>query len=168
MRGSTGGGEHGSAQPRSAQPDQLIAQSILGVVRTEHRSECGDKRTPSSLVPREARSGRKKDPVVGLTLLEEPPVKNREVADILGHNGPPICHRRREDVGIRDLTQLLALGHCDHIEAFFPQGLSDGWILLLVEQQPQRRAACCWRFAAAAPCSNNSSFARIQSSISPR
>ena len=95
-------------------------------------------------------------------------MEDREVANILGHNGPPIRHRRRENVGIRDLTQFRALGDGDHVDALFPQGLRDGRILLLIEQQLQRREACCWRFAAAAPCSNNSSFARIQSSISPR
>ena len=105
---------------------------------------------------------------MGLTLLEEVPVKNREVADILGHNRPPVGDGCCEDIRIRDLTQLRALSNSDYIEAFFPQRLSDGRILLLIEQQPQRRAACCWRFAAAAPCSNSSSFARIQSSISPR
>jgi len=137
-------------------------------VRTEHRSECGQKGTPSSLVPWEARSGRENDPVVSSTLLEEAPVKNREVADILRHNRAPVGDGCCEDIRIRDLTQLRALSHRDYIEAFLQQGLSDDWILLLIEQQPQRRAACCWRFAAAAPCSNNSSFVRIQSSISPR
>lgn len=95
-------------------------------------------------------------------------MEDNEVPNILGHDGPPICYRRSENVGIRDLTQFRALGDGDHVDAPFSQGLSDGWILLLIEQQLQRCEACCWRFAAAAPCSNNSSFARIQSSISPR
>jgi hypothetical protein len=120
-------------------------------MRTEDRSECGKKPTSSGPVTREARSGREEDPVVALTLFEEAPMKNREVADILGHNRPPICDGHCEDVGICDLSQLRALSYCDYIESFLPQGLSDGWILLLIEQQPQRRAACCWRFAAAAP-----------------
>src|SRR5439155_1612482 len=55
-----------------------------------------------------------------------------------------------------------------YIVVFLSQEISDHRILLLIEQQPHRRAASCWRFAAAAPCSNNSSFVRIQSSISPR
>ncbi len=55
-----------------------------------------------------------------LTLLEEASMKGREVADILGHNGPPICDGRRKDVGIRDRTQLRALSHCNHVEAFLP------------------------------------------------
>ena len=105
---------------------------------------------------------------MGLTLLKEAPVKNGEVADILRHKRPPVGDGCCEDIRIRDLTQLRALSYRDYIETFLPQGLGDGWILLLIEQQPQRRAACCWRFAAAAPWSNNSSFARIQSSISPR
>ena len=88
---------------------------------------------------------------MGLTLLEEAPVKNREVADILGHDRPSVGDGCCEDVRIRDLTQLGTLSYRDYIESFLPQGLSDGWILLLIEQQPQRRAACCWRFAAAAP-----------------
>ena len=88
---------------------------------------------------------------MSLTVLEEASMKCREVADILGHNGPPICDGHREDLGICDFSQLRALGHCDHVEALLSQGLSDGGVLLLIEQQPQRRAACCWRFAAAAP-----------------
>jgi len=91
-----------------------------------------------------------------------------EVASVLADHTPALRGSGLEYLRVGHSKQLGPLNDRDYIEAFFPQGLSDDWILLLIEQQPQRRAACCWRFAAAAPCSNNSSFVRIQSSISPR
>ena len=91
-----------------------------------------------------------------------------EVTRVLADHAPVLRGSRLEDLPIGHSKQLGPLNDSDNVVVFLPQELSDRWILLLVEQQPQRRAASCWRFAAAAPCSNNSSFARIQSSISPR
>ena len=156
------------ARGSSAQPDELIAQSMLRRVRAEHRAQSRNERTRPLLSPWKSPLRDENDAVVRSASIHPNPMEKGEVTGVLADHAPVLRGSRLKDLPIGHSKQLGPLDHSDNVVVLLPQELSDHWILLLIEQQPQRRAASCCRFAAAAPCSNNSSFVRIQSSISPR
>ena len=103
---------------------------------------------------------------MGPASFEPLSVKDGKVPRVFADNHTSLDEGSLKHVRIAQWELLRPFAQGDHVMTLTTKNLSDSAALLLIEQQFQPRAALACRFAAAAPCSNNSSFARIQSSIS--
>ncbi len=98
--------------------------------------------------------------------FEPASVKASEVPRVFADDGTSLGDSGLKHLRIAQRLLPRSLVQGDHVMTLAAKDLSDSATLLLIEQQFQRRAAFACRFAAASACSNSSSFARIQSSIS--
>src|SRR5439155_20880269 len=82
-RVTPGAGEHVCAQPRSAQPDQPIAQSVLGWVRAQHCAQSRNERTGRVLSPRKSPLRDENDAVVSSASIHSNPIEQSVMSTLL-------------------------------------------------------------------------------------